>query len=86
MLRGVLPRSLCGKTTLSKRCRHTWEDPETDQVWTVNQANQNDWPQETRKKGPVTVIQITTRAHSVPLSASLSPPCVSPRVLDSFSS
>ena len=30
-----------------------WKDPETDQVWTVNQANQNDWPQETRKKGPV---------------------------------
>ena len=29
---------------------HTWEDPEIYLMWTVNQANQNDWPRETWKK------------------------------------
>lgn len=62
MSRDVLPRRLCGKTTLSKRYVRTREDPETEQVWTVNQATQNDWPQEARKKGPLKVILITTRA------------------------
>lgn len=29
---------------------HAWEDPETHQMWTLNQTNQNDWPKETQKK------------------------------------
>ena len=33
-------------------CAHTWEDPEIYQTQTVNQANQNDWPKENRKKTP----------------------------------
>ena len=28
---------------------HTWEDLEKYQKWTVNQANQNDWPKEARR-------------------------------------
>ena len=24
---------------------HTWEEPEKYQTWTVNQANQNEWPE-----------------------------------------
>ena len=40
---------------------HTWEDPERYQTWAVNQANQNDWPKETRKKCPMRVIQTATR-------------------------
>ena len=33
-------------------CTHTWKDPETDQIWTVNQANQNDWLKDNQKKIP----------------------------------
>ena len=29
---------------------HIWEDPEINQVGTLNQAKQNDWPKETSKK------------------------------------
>ena len=25
---------------------HTWKDPEILQIWTVNQANHDDWPKE----------------------------------------
>ena len=36
---------------------YTWEDPEIHQTGTLNQANQNDWPKETRKKYSKKVIQ-----------------------------
>ena len=39
------------------------EDPEIYQMWTVNQANQNDWPKETRKKCPIKLIQTTLKAQ-----------------------
>ena len=39
----------------------TWEDRELYQIRTVNQANQNDWSRETRKKYPIKVIRIATR-------------------------
>ena len=42
---------------------HTWENPELYQIWTLNQANQNDWPKETQKKCPIKVIQTATRAR-----------------------
>ena len=29
---------------------HTWEDPEINQIGTLNQAKQNDWPKEISKK------------------------------------
>ena len=25
-------------------CKHTWENPEINQIWTQNQAKQDDWP------------------------------------------
>ena len=31
---------------------HTREDPETRQIWTLHQANQNDWSEGNRKKRP----------------------------------
>ena len=58
-----------------------WEDPEIYQIWTLNQANQNDWPKKTRKKCPIYVIQTTMRAQ---LSL-LVHQCVYPHVLYSFS-
>ena len=60
---------------------HTWEDPEIQQIWTVNQANQNDWSKETRKNCLIKVIQPATRARfsdSVPLSLHM---CLSTRTL-----
>ena len=54
---------------------HTWEDPEINHIWTQNQAKQDDWPKETRKKCPIKVIPATTRGR---LCHSLSPPmCLS---------
>ena len=44
-------------------CAHTWKDPEIYQIWTVNQANQNDWPKETWKKCPIKVIQTAMRVQ-----------------------
>ena len=32
---------------------HTWDDPEIDQIWILNQINQNGWPKETWKKCPI---------------------------------
>ena len=40
---------------------HTWEDPEIYQIWTVNQANQNDWLKETQKKHSIKVTQTAWR-------------------------
>ena len=55
--------SLCGRIHLGEEMRvHKWEDPEIHQIWTVNQANQNNWPNETQKKCPIKVIQTTLRA------------------------
>ena len=59
-----LPTGLCGRIHLGQEMHaHTWEDPEIYQIWTVNQANQNDWPKETWKKYTTKVIQTTTRAQ-----------------------
>ena len=41
---------------------HTWEVPKIYQIWTQNQANRNDWPEEDQKKCPKRVIQTTMRA------------------------
>ena len=49
---------------------HRWEEPEIYQIWTVNQANQNDWSNENWKKYPIKVIQTATRVW---FSDSLSP-------------
>ena len=60
---------------------HTWEDPEIYQIWTVNQANQNDWSKETWKKYPIRVIQTATRVRlsdSLPIWVLL---CDCPHVL-----
>ena len=45
------------------------------QIWTVNQANENDWPKETWKKCSVKAIQTTTSACSETVSPSL-PVCL----------
>ena len=50
---------------------HTQEDTEVYQIRTLNQTTENAQPEETRKKCPIKVIQITTR---IPLSLSLSLP------------
>ena len=42
---------------------HTWEDPEKCNIWTVNQASQNDWPKETQKKCTIKETQTTKRAQ-----------------------
>ena len=44
-------------------CAHIWKDPEIYQIWTVNQANQNNWPKENQKKYPIKEIQIATRVR-----------------------
>ena len=41
-----------------------WEDLERYQIWTGNQANQNDWPKQTQKKYSIKVVQAAT---SVPV-------------------
>ena len=44
-------------------CVHTWENLEIYQIWTVNQANQHDWPKGTQKKCPIKVIETATMAR-----------------------
>ena len=44
------------ESILTDRCSHTGEKPEIDQIWTQNQANQNNWPEKTPKKCPIEVI------------------------------
>ena len=52
---------------------HKWENSEIlHQIWTLNQANQNDWPKENWKNWPIKVIQIAWGCDSVSLSLSLS--------------
>ena len=58
-----------------------WEDPEIYQIWTRNQAKQDDWLKETQKKCPVKGIQTSVRAR---LSLSRPPMPLSTRY--SFSS
>ena len=56
-------------------CVHTWENLEIYQIWTVNQANQHDWPKGTQKKCPIKVIETATRvrlSYSLPLSLPMS--------------
>ena len=44
MLRDGLPIGLCGRVRLDQEMHaQTWKDPEIYEIWTVNQANQNDW-------------------------------------------
>ena len=44
---------------VTERWCRAWEDPKINQVWTQNQAKQDDWSKETRKKCPVKVIQLS---------------------------
>ena len=44
-------------------CTHTGEDPEINQIRTQNQAKQDDWSKETRKKCPIKLIQTATRVQ-----------------------
>ena len=50
------------------------KDPEVHQIWTVNQASQNNWPKETWKKCPIKATQTATRGEIQGLSESA---CVS---------
>ena len=50
---------------------YAWEGSEIYQIWTVNEANQSDWPKETQKKCPVKVIQTAMRAWPGTLLLSL---------------
>ena len=58
---------------------HTWEDPERYKTWTVNQANQNDWPKETQKKWNSNFNEGTTQEVSLQIS-----PWAYPHMLYSF--
>ena len=42
---------------------HAREGPEIYQIQTVNQAHQNDWPKETRKKYPIKVMRTARRVR-----------------------
>ena len=53
---------------------YTWKDPEINQMWTVNQANQNNGSKENQKKCPIQVIQTATRMC---LSPCICPCCLS---------
>ena len=44
-------------------CIHTWEELETYQIQTQNQAKQDDWSKEIWKKCTIEVIQTTTNAQ-----------------------
>ena len=48
-----------------------WEDPETYQIGTVNQANQNDWPKKTWKKCPCKWFELPRVCDSGTLPLSL---------------
>ena len=64
MSRDVLPIGLCGRIHLGQEMHmHTWEVPEVHQIWTVNQASQNDWPKETWRKYHIKITQTDTRAQ-----------------------
>ena len=52
---------------------HTGKNLEIYQKWTLNQANQNDWTNETWKKCPMKVIQATMRV----LLSLIPPVCLS---------
>ena len=79
----------CSTNTLSGRIHlglekhvRTFKDLEICQIWTVNQANQNDWPKETQEKHPIQVIQTATEhdSRTLPLVCL----CVYLQVLYSF--
>ena len=57
-------------------CALTGENPEIYQIWTLNQANQNDWPKRTWKKCPKKEIQAATGVQ-LSLSVCLSVTCLS---------
>ena len=52
------------ESTLAKRCVQSHERILIYHIWTVNQANQNDWPKETNKKCLIQVIQTALRAQA----------------------
>ena len=58
----IYPRASSLESILANRCTPTGEDPEINQIWTQDEAKQDDWPGETWKKCPMEVIQTTTRA------------------------
>ena len=57
---------------------HTWESPEIYQIQTQDQANLNDWSEETGKKRPIKVIKTARRVQP---SDSLSLPVCSSTLL-----
>ena len=61
---------------------HTWEETAIYQIWLLNQANQNDWAEETWKKCPIKVIQTIFATQQLSLWGC---PCVSLHVLYFFS-
>ena len=64
MLRDGLPIGLCGRVHLDQEMHgQTWKHPEIYEIWTVNQANHNDWPNENQKKYPIKIIPTITRAR-----------------------
>ena len=46
---------------------HAWEDPETYQMWTLNQANQNDWPKETLHVSDLNYLKGTALPLNLPM-------------------
>ena len=63
---------LAAAATLIERCSRAWEDPKINQVWTQNQAKQDDWPKETRKMCPIKVTQLSWGPVSLNLPVCLS--------------
>ena len=56
------PDAFVVRSILAKRCMHTWEDTEINQICTQNQAKKDDWPKKTWKTCTIKVIQPTIRA------------------------
>ena len=76
LIKARLLRCLFGKIHLGQEMLiHIWEEPEIYQIWTVNQAYQNDWPKETWKKYPIKIIQ--TAIRMLLSNSLLEPACVS---------
>ena len=64
MGRDAIPRGLFSRILFSEEIRvHTREEPEIWQIWTLNQASQNDWPKENQKKWLIKVIQIAMKVR-----------------------
>ena len=66
---GVPPHSMWCQPTHRPLCwnpswlrgAHTWEHPGINQIWTQQQAKQDDWPNEIQEETLIKVIQATSR-------------------------